>query len=118
MLVECHGMLVAGLDAVVTTLNVTCYSKSLISEDTHKDILQLNLSSRDKVTRFLLNVKQTIERKREMFEEFIIALDELTCCDHLVQELMRKKALLLEVSCVILAEPCAWSYLCSVVSMK
>ena len=112
---ECHGKLVAGLDAVIGSLSVNCYSKSLISEDTHKDILQLNLSSRDKVTRFLLNVKQTIEQKREMFEEFVIVL---ACCDHLVQELKRKKALLFEVSCVVLAEQCAWSYLRSVVSMK
>ena len=111
-------MLVAGLDAAVASLSVNCYSKSLISEDTHKDILQLNLSSRDKVTRVLLNVKQTIEQKREMFEEFVIMLDELTCCDHSVQELKRKKALLFEVSCVVLAEPCAWSYLRSVVSIK
>ena len=112
MLVECHGMLVTGLIAAVASLSVNCYSKSLISEDTHEDILQLNLSSRDKVARVLLNVEQTIEQKREMFEEFVIVLDELTCCDHLVQELKRKKALLLEVSCAVLAEPCAWSYLC------
>ena len=112
MLLECHDTLVTGLEVNVDSLSHKCYGKRLISEDTYKCIQQLNLTDSQKTARLMLNVKQTIEQKQEMFEEFIIVLDELTCCDHLVQELKRKKALLLKVSCVVLAEPCAWSYLC------
>ena len=95
VLVECHSMLVAGLEADIVSMSVKCYSKSLISEDTHKDILELNLSNREKATRVLL---QTIKQKQEMFEEFVNMLDELTCCNHLIKELRRKKELLLKVS--------------------
>ena len=106
VLVESHSMLVAGLEGVVGSMSVKCYSKSLISEDTHKDILELNLPNREKVTRVLLNVQQTIKQKQEMFEEFVNMLDELTCCNHLIEELRRKKELFLKVSCGIFAEPC------------
>ena len=105
MLLECHDTLVTGLEVNVDSLSHKCYGKRLISDDTYK-------CDSKKTAQLMLNVKQTIEQKQEMFEEFIIVLDELTCCDHLVQELKRKKALLLEVSCAVLAEPCAWSYLC------
>ena len=105
VLVECHLMLVAGLEAVIVSMSVNCYSKSLISEDTHKDVLELNLSNCAKATRVLLNVQQTVKQKQEMFEEFVNMLDELTCCNHLIEELRRKKEFLLKVSCVIFAEP-------------
>ena len=88
-------MLVTGLEVNVDSLSHKCYGKRLISEDTYKCIQQLNLTDCQKTARLMLNVKQTIEQKHEMFEEFVNVLDELgPSCNHFVQELKRRKELL------------------------
>ena len=84
-------MLVTGLEENVDSLSHKCYGKRLISEDTYKCIQQLNLTDSQKTARLMLNVKQTIEQKQEMFEEFVNVLDELTCCDHLIEALKKMK---------------------------
>ena len=94
---ECHDLLVTGLEATVDSFSTKCYSGHLISEDALKDVTELNIPNRKKATRVLCNVKRTIEQKHEMFEKFLSVLKELTCCDHLVEKLERKKALLCEV---------------------
>ena len=84
-------MLVTGLEASYLSLSHQCYGKGLISEGTYKSILELNLTNSEKTARLLLNVKQTIEQKQEMFEEFVNVLDELGACEHLVEALKKTK---------------------------
>ena len=92
MLVKCHDTLVTGLEASFLSLSHKCFGKGLISEDTYKRILELNSINSEKTAQLLLNVKQTIQQRQEMFEEFVNVLDELgASCDHLVEVLKKTK---------------------------
>lgn len=85
-------MLVTGLETSFLSLGDKCFSKGLISEGTYKRILELNSTHHEKTAQILLNVKQTIEQKPEMFETFVNVLDELgDCYNHLVEALKRAK---------------------------
>ena len=97
VLVKCHAKLVAGLELSVGSLSAKCYSKSLISEDTRKAILELSSTNSDKTAKVLLNVKEIVKQRPELYEKFVEVLVELTCCDHLVEELRRERALLYKV---------------------
>ena len=89
---ECHDTLVTALEANFLSLSHKCFGKRLISDDSYKRILELNLTNSEKTARLLLNVKQTIEQKQEMFEKFVNVLDEFdTSCNHLVETLKKTK---------------------------
>ena len=97
VLVMCHAKLVAGLESSVSSLSDKCYSKFLISEDTRKAILELNLTNSDKTAKLLLNVKETIKQRPEKYEEFVGVLAETTCFEHLVEELRKERSHLCKV---------------------
>ena len=89
---KCHDTLVEGLEANVLSLSHKCHSKGLIYDDTYKRILELKvLTNSEKAAQLLLDVKKIIKKKQEMFEKFINVLDELTCCDHLIEALKKMK---------------------------
>ena len=92
MLKKCHDTLVEGLEANVLSLSHKCRSKGLIYDDTYKRILELNvLTKSEKTAQLLLDVKQIVKMKPEMFEKFLNVLDELTCCDPLIEALKKMK---------------------------
>lgn len=91
VLLEYHDKLVIGLQSTINSVSASCYSRYLISEDTHKAVLELNLTNADKAMKVLLNIKQTIQQKKDMFKEFIDLLYDLECCRHLAEEITRKK---------------------------
>ena len=91
ILVECHDRLVTGLQAAIGTVSSSCFARSLISEDTYKFVLELNITNAEKTRRVLLNVKQTIQQQEEKFQEFVDILHEVSGCGHLAKELMMKK---------------------------
>ena len=42
---ECHDLLVTGLEATVDSFSTKCYSGHLISEETLKDVTELNITN-------------------------------------------------------------------------
>lgn len=93
---EFHERLVIGLQNTINSVSSSCYSHYLISEDTLKAVLELNLTNADKATKVLLNVKQTIEQKKDMFGKFISILDNFESCQHLAEEITGKVETLLK----------------------
>lgn len=91
VLLEYHDKLVTGLQNTITSLSAACYSQYLISEDTYRAVLELNLTNADKAMKVLLNVKETIEQKVDMFAEFVHVLDNFDCCTHLAEEIASKR---------------------------
>ena len=102
MLLEYHERLVIGLQSTISSVSASCYSHYLISEDTHRAVLELNLTNADKAIKLLLNVKQTIEQRKDMFQEFIAVLDDFESCRHLVEGITNKMETLLEGKCILL----------------
>ena len=88
---EHHGRLVSELQNAISSVSGACFSQCLISEDTYKAVLELNLTNADKARKVLLNVQQTVAVDKNMFEKFIAVIDCTECSKQLAKEMYYSK---------------------------
>ena len=82
--------LISGLKDCIGSLADKCISRNLISDETYRAILELNITKSDKTRKLLMNVKETISRNSGAFAEFLEILDEISGCEQLVNDLKER----------------------------
>ncbi len=65
-----YPILVERLQFSVNSIADHCLSKTLISRQTYREIMDLNISKEDKTRKLLMDVEQNISSRTEAFEDF------------------------------------------------
>ena len=81
--------LISGLQDCIGSLADKCISRNLISDETYRAIIELDITKSDKTRKLLMNVKETTRNSRD-FAKFLEVLDEISGCKQLVHDLKER----------------------------
>ena len=79
--------MVATLNPCVKSIADYCISVGLISEDTYDNIIQRDLSDKDKARILLSNIRTTISSNAKAFDDFITVMEKVDACKNLVERM-------------------------------
>ena len=79
--------LVSALMPCVNSVSDYCISVGLISEDTYDNIIQLDLTNKDKARILLSNIRTTLSSNAKAYDDFIIVIEKVDACKYLVERM-------------------------------
>ena len=86
--------LVSALKPCVKSVADYCISVGLISEDTYDNIIQRDLSDKDKARILLSNIRTTISSNAKAFDDFITVMEKVDACKSLVEKMQSEVSLM------------------------
>ena len=86
--------LISVLSPCVKSVADYCISVGLISEDTYDNIIQRDLSDKDKARILLSNIRTTISGNANAYEDFITVMEKADACKCLVERMQTEVPLM------------------------